>query len=66
MLLDRFTSRSPCRIHLSVEGFEWFLYNRTSAYDNIISQMEGQTNDRSSSEFQEAMRSQKPSDNPHR
>lgn len=63
MLLDRFNSRSPCRIHLSVEGFEWFLYNRTSAYDNIISQMEGQANDRSSSEFQEAMRSQKPSDN---
>ncbi|KAF8633289.1 hypothetical protein AX17_004464 [Amanita inopinata Kibby_2008] len=29
-----------CRIQLSLHGFEWFLYSRTAAYDNIISQME--------------------------
>ncbi|KAI0058067.1 hypothetical protein BV25DRAFT_1994498 [Artomyces pyxidatus] len=31
---------SSCRIHASVEGFEWFLYNRTTAFDNIVSQMQ--------------------------
>ncbi|KAF8630636.1 hypothetical protein AX15_002787 [Amanita polypyramis BW_CC] len=31
---------SSCRIQLSIQGFEWFLYNRTAAYDSIISQME--------------------------
>ncbi|TFY67887.1 hypothetical protein EVG20_g3774 [Dentipellis fragilis] len=31
---------SLCRIHASVDGFEWFLYNRTSAFDNIVSAME--------------------------
>jgi hypothetical protein len=25
---------------VSVQGFEWFLYNRTAAYDHIISQMQ--------------------------
>ncbi|EGO25461.1 hypothetical protein SERLADRAFT_415036 [Serpula lacrymans var. lacrymans S7.9] len=29
-----------CRIKVSVQGFEWFLYNRTAAFDNIISQMQ--------------------------
>jgi len=29
-----------CRIQISLQGVEWFLYNRTAAYDNIISQME--------------------------
>lgn len=35
-------SRWPlsCRIHISIQGLEWFLYNRTAAYDNIIAQME--------------------------
>lgn len=28
-----------CRIQVSFQGFEWFLYNRTAAYDNIVSQM---------------------------
>ncbi|KAF9529375.1 hypothetical protein CPB83DRAFT_789894 [Crepidotus variabilis] len=32
-----------CRIQLSFQGVEWFLYNRTAAYDNIISQMERAT-----------------------
>ncbi|KAK0195692.1 hypothetical protein F5146DRAFT_1101121 [Armillaria mellea] len=31
--------RDPCRIQVSFQGFEWFLYNRTAAYENIISQM---------------------------
>ncbi|KDR75835.1 hypothetical protein GALMADRAFT_156774 [Galerina marginata CBS 339.88] len=29
-----------CRIQLSFQGVEWFLYNRTAAYDNIIEQIE--------------------------
>ncbi|KDQ57525.1 hypothetical protein JAAARDRAFT_69639 [Jaapia argillacea MUCL 33604] len=28
-----------CRVHISVQGLEWFMYNRTPAYDNILSQM---------------------------
>ncbi|KAG6372334.1 hypothetical protein JVT61DRAFT_7774 [Boletus reticuloceps] len=28
-----------CRIKVSAHGFEWFLYNRTAAYDHILSQM---------------------------
>lgn len=31
---------TSCRIKISLEGFEWFLYNRTAAYDNILAQME--------------------------
>ncbi|THU95661.1 hypothetical protein K435DRAFT_829044 [Dendrothele bispora CBS 962.96] len=33
---------SSCRIHLSLHGFEWFLYNRTAAYDHIMSQIYSQ------------------------
>ncbi|KAF9450414.1 hypothetical protein P691DRAFT_468038 [Macrolepiota fuliginosa MF-IS2] len=33
-----------CRIQITVQGFEWFLYNRTAAYDNIIAQMEESLN----------------------
>jgi len=29
-----------CRIQLSLQGVEWFLYNRTAAYDGIVEQME--------------------------
>ena len=25
-----------CRIHVSVEGFEWFMYNKTAATDAIL------------------------------
>ncbi|PCH43678.1 hypothetical protein WOLCODRAFT_122406 [Wolfiporia cocos MD-104 SS10] len=28
-----------CRIHLSLQGLEWFMYNRTAAYDYIVAQM---------------------------
>jgi hypothetical protein len=37
-------SKSPhCRFHMTFEGFEWFIYNRTAAFDNIVSQMEART-----------------------
>jgi hypothetical protein len=37
-------SRSPrCRFHATFEGFEWFIYNRTAAFDNIVSQMDAKT-----------------------
>ncbi|EMD37359.1 hypothetical protein CERSUDRAFT_114033 [Gelatoporia subvermispora B] len=29
-----------CRVHMSLQGLEWFMYNRTAAYDNIVSQLE--------------------------
>ncbi|KAK7053326.1 Macrophage colony-stimulating factor 1 receptor [Paramarasmius palmivorus] len=33
-------SRDPaCRIQITLHGLEWFLYNRTSAFDAIISQL---------------------------
>ncbi|KAJ7218000.1 hypothetical protein GGX14DRAFT_550111 [Mycena pura] len=33
-------TRSPsCRVQISLQGFEWFLYNRTAAYDSIVTQM---------------------------
>ncbi len=28
-----------CRVHISLEGLEWFMYNRTAAFDNIVSQL---------------------------
>lgn len=28
-----------CRVHLFLQGFEWFIYNRTAAFENILSQM---------------------------
>jgi hypothetical protein len=30
-----------CRLQISLHGFEWFLYNRTPAYENIMNQMQG-------------------------
>ena len=37
-------SQSPrCRFHATFEGFEWFIYNRTAAFDNIVSHMEANT-----------------------
>ncbi|KAJ7188161.1 hypothetical protein C8R46DRAFT_12137 [Mycena filopes] len=37
---DSKQSRSPsCRVQISLQGFEWFLYNRTAAYDGIVTQM---------------------------
>jgi hypothetical protein len=31
-----------CRIQLSLQGFEWFLYNRTAAYENILAHLHPQ------------------------
>lgn len=28
-----------CRLHISLQGLEWFIYNRTAAYDNVASAM---------------------------
>ena len=30
---------TSCRIHMSVEGLEWFVYNRSAAYDAIVEQI---------------------------
>ncbi|KAF9475774.1 hypothetical protein BDN70DRAFT_996181 [Pholiota conissans] len=40
-----------CRIQLSLRGLEWFVYNRTASYDNIVDQIEkmNRPNSRSSS-----------------
>ena len=29
-----------CRVHISLQGLEWFMYNRTAAFDNIVSQLD--------------------------
>ena len=34
------SSPLACRIHISLQGLEWFMYNRTAAYDNIVSQLD--------------------------
>ena len=46
--LGKATWPLACRVHLSAQGAEWFIYNRTAAYDDIISQMQGGTLRRSS------------------
>ncbi|OBZ68127.1 hypothetical protein A0H81_11865 [Grifola frondosa] len=35
----------PCRIHMSFQGLEWFMYNRTAAFDNIIKQLDSEIPD---------------------
>jgi hypothetical protein len=41
VLTARHSSRLwSCRVQLSFQGVEWFLYNRTAAYDGIVEQME--------------------------
>ncbi|CDO69204.1 hypothetical protein BN946_scf185042.g106 [Trametes cinnabarina] len=34
------SSPLACRVHVSLQGLEWFIYNRTAAFDNIVSQLE--------------------------
>ncbi|KAI9871873.1 MAG: hypothetical protein M1830_002348, partial [Pleopsidium flavum] len=34
----------PCRIAVSVRGLEWFVYNRTPAYDAMVTSMSGAEN----------------------
>ncbi|KAI3332387.1 putative fermentation associated protein [Xylariaceae sp. AK1471] len=31
----------PCRINIAVSGLEWFVYNRSAAYDSMLSAMTG-------------------------
>lgn len=38
----------PCRISVSAQGLEWFVYNRTPAYDAIVTSMSDMENDTSS------------------
>ncbi|KAG7098617.1 hypothetical protein E1B28_000539 [Marasmius oreades] len=33
------TRRPPCRVRIFLNGLEWILYNRTTAYDDILAQM---------------------------
>ncbi|TPX07318.1 uncharacterized protein E0L32_010740 [Thyridium curvatum] len=32
-------ARLPCRINVSVSGLEWFVYNRSAAYDTVLAGM---------------------------
>ena len=45
-----------CRIQVSFQGFEWFLYNRTAAYDDIISKMEANNPSRTVSRTTQPLR----------
>lgn len=47
---ERDNSKLPCRVFLGLEGAEWFIYNRTPAYDVIIAATEGNPNERASQE----------------
>ncbi|KAM0754575.1 hypothetical protein T439DRAFT_352583 [Meredithblackwellia eburnea MCA 4105] len=38
-------ARLPCRISVSMSGVEWFLYNRTPSYDDILQQFGMQDHD---------------------
>ncbi|KAI1425506.1 hypothetical protein F5Y12DRAFT_747102 [Xylaria sp. FL1777] len=35
----------PCRINVAVSGLEWFVYNRSAAYDSIFNAMTGATDE---------------------
>ncbi|KAK5660358.1 hypothetical protein OQA88_12899 [Cercophora sp. LCS_1] len=35
------SAKLPCRINVSLLGLEWFIYNRTPAYDSILSDLTG-------------------------
>lgn len=48
-----------CRIQLSLQGVEWFMYNRTAAYDNIVAQMEPLNRSTSRASFSERLRPHK-------
>jgi hypothetical protein len=43
IIVAHVTKTSRCRFHATFEGFEWFIYNRTAAFDNIVSRMEVHT-----------------------
>ena len=43
IIVAHVSKSSHCRFHATLEGFEWFIYNRTAAFDNIVSRMEVNT-----------------------
>jgi hypothetical protein len=43
IIVAHVSKSSRCRFHATFEGFEWFIYNRTAAFDNIVSRMEVNT-----------------------
>jgi hypothetical protein len=43
-------AKLPCRIVLELDGVEWFIYNRTPAYDAIITAAENRSMNRTSHE----------------
>lgn len=43
IIVAHVSKSSHCRFHATFEGFEWFIYNRTAAFDNIVSRMEVNT-----------------------
>lgn len=46
-------AKLPCRIFLEIEGGEWFIYNRTPAYDAIITAAESRSKERTSQDNEE-------------
>ncbi|KAK4204977.1 hypothetical protein QBC40DRAFT_261276 [Triangularia verruculosa] len=34
--VDEHSKKTPCRIIVSLRGLEWYIYNRTPAYDSIV------------------------------
>ena len=40
LAVNQTDSFPSCRIKVSAHGIEWFLYNKTAAYDHILSQMQ--------------------------
>lgn len=46
-------SQVPCRFKLQCQGFEHFLYNRTAAYDNILSSLSKDDREKFREYFQE-------------
>jgi hypothetical protein len=35
-------AKLPCRVNVSLNGLEWFVYNRSAAYDAVVAGMTGQ------------------------
>lgn len=36
---DNRRAKLPCRVNVSVSGLEWFIYNRSAAYDSVLAGM---------------------------
>jgi len=47
---DTMNPKLPCRVSLALEGVEWFIYNRTPAYDAIVAAAEEKNNPREPAE----------------